>query len=30
LARHLEATCYTLRELRAESLYQTVRGELTA
>jgi Mg-chelatase subunit ChlD len=28
LARHLGATCYTLHELRAESLYQTVRGEL--
>jgi len=29
LARHLNASCYTLRELRAESLYQTVRDELT-
>jgi Mg-chelatase subunit ChlD len=28
LALHLGARCYTLRELRAESLYQTVRGEL--
>jgi Mg-chelatase subunit ChlD len=28
LAQHLAATCYTLRDLRAESLYQTVRGEL--
>lgn len=28
LARHLEAPCYTLRELKAESLYQTVRDEL--
>jgi len=28
LARHLDAPCYTLRELKAESLYQTVRTEL--
>lgn len=28
LARHLGAKCYTLHDLRAESLYQTVRGEL--
>jgi Mg-chelatase subunit ChlD len=28
LAVHLGARCYTLHELRAESLYQTVRGEL--
>ena len=28
LAKHLGARCYTLHELRAESLYQTVRGEL--
>jgi Mg-chelatase subunit ChlD len=28
LAKHLDAPCYTLRELKAESLYQTVRGEL--
>jgi magnesium chelatase subunit D len=28
LARHLGASCYTLRDLRAESLYETVRGEL--
>jgi len=28
LARHLEAPCYTLRELKAESLYRTVRDEL--
>jgi len=28
LATHLSAPCYTLRELKAESLYQTVRDEL--
>ncbi len=28
LAEHLGAPCYTLRELKAESLYQTVREEL--
>jgi magnesium chelatase subunit D len=28
LAEHLVAPCYTLRELKAESLYQTVRTEL--
>jgi len=28
LAKHLDGPCYTLRELKAESLYQTVRGEL--
>jgi Mg-chelatase subunit ChlD len=28
LAEHLGASCYTLQDLRAESLYQTVRGEL--
>jgi len=28
LAVHLDAPCYTLRELKAESLYQTVRTEL--
>jgi Mg-chelatase subunit ChlD len=28
LARHLGASCYTLHDLRAESLYETVRGEL--
>jgi magnesium chelatase subunit D len=28
LAQHLGAACYTLQDLRAESLYQTVRGEL--
>jgi Mg-chelatase subunit ChlD len=28
LAEHLGAVCYTLQDLRAESLYQTVRGEL--
>jgi len=28
LAEHLEAPCYTLDELRAESLLRTVRGEL--
>jgi Mg-chelatase subunit ChlD len=28
LAQHLDAPCYTLRELKAESLYQTVRDEL--
>jgi Mg-chelatase subunit ChlD len=28
LADHLEAPCYSLRELKAESLYRTVRDEL--
>jgi magnesium chelatase subunit ChlD-like protein len=28
LAEHLDALCYTLCELKAESLYQTVRAEL--
>jgi magnesium chelatase subunit D len=28
LAEHLKAPCYTLQELKAESLYQTVRSEL--
>jgi len=28
LAENLGAPCYTLRELKAESLYQTVKGEL--
>jgi len=28
LARHLEAPCYTLGELKAEALLRTVRGEL--
>ncbi|HZY44979.1 MAG TPA: VWA domain-containing protein [Anaerolineae bacterium] len=28
LADHLEAPCYTLKELKAESLYRTVRDEL--
>jgi magnesium chelatase subunit D len=28
LAEHMGAPCYTLRELKAESLYQTVRTEL--
>jgi len=28
LAQHLDAPCYTLHELKAESLYQTVRTEL--
>ena len=28
LAEHLEAPCYTLADLRAEALLQTVRGEL--
>jgi magnesium chelatase subunit D len=28
LAEHLEATCYSLGELRAENLYQTVRAEM--
>jgi len=28
LADHLEAPCYTLAELKAESLYETVRNEL--
>ncbi len=29
LANHLKAPCYTLSELKAESLYQTVRQEMT-
>jgi magnesium chelatase subunit D len=29
LARHLDAPCYTLAELKAEALLQTVRGELS-
>lgn len=29
LAEHLKAPCYTLGELKAESLYQTVRQEMT-
>jgi magnesium chelatase subunit D len=28
LADHLHAPCYTLQELKAEALYQTVRSEL--
>ena len=28
LAERLGAPCYTLRELKAENLYQTVKGEL--
>jgi magnesium chelatase subunit D len=28
LAEHLDAPCYTLHELRAETLYQAVRGEM--
>jgi Mg-chelatase subunit ChlD len=28
LAEHLKAPCYTLAELKAESLYQTVRAEM--
>ena len=28
LASHLGGACYTLQDLRAESLYQTVRNEL--
>jgi magnesium chelatase subunit D len=30
LAEHLEAPCYSLKDLRAESLYQTVKDELKA
>jgi magnesium chelatase subunit D len=30
LADHLEATCYTLSELKAETLYQKVREEMVA
>ncbi len=30
LAEHLKAPCYTLSELKAESLYQTVRQEMNA
>lgn len=29
LAEELDAPCYTLRQLKAESIYQTVRGELS-
>jgi magnesium chelatase subunit D len=29
LADHLEAPCYTLNELKAENLYQTVRQEMS-
>jgi magnesium chelatase subunit D len=29
LAEHLKAPCYSLAELKAESLYQTVRAEMT-
>ena len=28
LAEHLKSPCYTLRELRAESLYQAVKVEI--
>ena len=28
LAEHLKAPCYTLQELKAETLYHTVRGEM--
>ena len=30
LAEHMEAPCYTLSELRAETLYQAVREEMNA
>ncbi len=30
LADHLKATCYTLNELKAETLYQTVKGEMVS
>ena len=30
LAEHLKAPCYTLAELKAESLYKTVRAEMTS
>jgi magnesium chelatase subunit D len=30
LADHLDAPCYTLADLKAESLYRTVRDELDA
>jgi magnesium chelatase subunit D len=30
LAEHLEAPCYTLSELKAETLYQKVREEMSA
>jgi len=30
LADHLEASCYTLSELKAETLYQKVREEMVA
>ncbi len=30
LAEHLKAPCYTLNDLKAETLYQTVRGEMSA
>ncbi|MBI3152191.1 MAG: hypothetical protein HYZ21_08665, partial [Chloroflexi bacterium] len=29
LADHLEAPCYSLSELKAESLYNTVRDEMS-
>jgi magnesium chelatase subunit D len=28
LANHLHAPCYTLHELKAETLYQAVKGEM--
>ena len=28
LADHLKAPCYTLTELKAETLYEAVRGEM--
>jgi magnesium chelatase subunit D len=30
LANHLKAPCYALSELKAESLYHTVRQEMSA
>ena len=30
LANHLQAPCLTLSELKAETLYQTVKGEMGA
>jgi len=30
LAEHLDAPCYSLKDIKAESLYQTVRDELSA
>ncbi len=30
LAEHLEASCYTLAELKAENLYRAVREEMVA